>query len=76
MSSRRRSPAYGIGAGVILAMALAACSSPVLAATPAAHGLPPTVALYSIQDLSGPAATPGLDDERGDQLAVADINRE
>jgi branched-chain amino acid transport system substrate-binding protein len=75
MSSRRRSPAYGIGAGVILAMALAACSSPVLAATPA-HGLPSTVAVYSIQDLSGPAATPGLDDERGDQLAVADINRE
>ena len=76
MISRRRSPTYGIGAGVILAMTLAACSSPVLAATPPAHGLPPTVAIYSIQDLSGPAATPGLDDERGDQLAVADINRE
>lgn len=76
MSSRRGSPACGIGGGIILALALAACGSPVLAATPAAHGLPSTVALYSIQDLSGPAATPGLDDERGDQLAVADINRE
>jgi branched-chain amino acid transport system substrate-binding protein len=76
MVSRRRSTAYGIGAGAILAIALAACSSPVSAATPAAHGLPSTVAIYSIQDLSGPAATPGLDDERGDQLAVADINRE
>jgi branched-chain amino acid transport system substrate-binding protein len=76
MVSRRRSPAYGIGAGAILAVALAACSSPVLAATATARGLPAKVAIYSIQDLSGPAATPGLDDERGDQLAVADINRE
>jgi len=77
MSSRRRSPAFGIGAGVILAMALAACSSSSSTSTStSAQGLPSTVALYSIQDLSGPAATPGLDDERGDQLAVADINRE
>jgi branched-chain amino acid transport system substrate-binding protein len=79
MISGRRSPAYGIGAGAILAIALAACSSgasSTSASTSAAHGLPSTVALYSIQDLSGPAATPSLDDERGDQLAVADINRE
>jgi len=83
MISRRRSPTYGIGAGVILALALAACSSngsstpaSTSTSTSTAQGLPSTVALYSIQDLSGPAATPGLDDERGDQLAVADINRE
>jgi branched-chain amino acid transport system substrate-binding protein len=79
MISGRRSPAFGIGAGVILAIALAACSSSPSSSstsTSAAQGLPSTVALYSIQDLSGPAATPSLDDERGNQLAVADINRE
>jgi branched-chain amino acid transport system substrate-binding protein len=80
MVSRRRSPAYGIGAGVILAVALAACSSSgstsTSTSTSTASGLPSTVALYSIQDLSGPAATPSLDDQRGNELAVADINRE
>ena len=81
MISRRRSPAYGIGAGVLLAIALAACSSSGSStsnagstSTSSAQGLPSTVALYSIQDLSGPAATPSLDDQRGSQLAVADIN--
>jgi branched-chain amino acid transport system substrate-binding protein len=66
----------GIGAVALLAAAISACSSTSPSTTTSSSGLPATVNLYSIQDLSGPAATPSADDEQGAKLAVADVNKQ
>jgi len=73
-----RRVATATGGMALLLAAISACSSSAgsSASSTSSSGLPSTVKLYSIQDLSGPAATPSLDDERGSKLAVSTINSE
>ncbi|GAA1868662.1 ABC transporter substrate-binding protein [Pseudonocardia ailaonensis] len=58
-----------------LAVALAGCGSSA-STTPAAAagGLPPTITLQAVQDLTGPAGYAGTYVQRGAQVAVKEIN--
>jgi branched-chain amino acid transport system substrate-binding protein len=70
----RASRARVMGGMVAVAALLAACGSSGTSPGDTAKGLPSTIRLYSIQDLTGVSAAIGGSDEQGMNLAVSEIN--
>jgi branched-chain amino acid transport system substrate-binding protein len=77
MSVHRRTWYGGIAAGAsVLIAGLTACGGPSSADSGSAKGLPPTIKIMSIKEMSGAVAFAGTNSTKGIDLAVEQINQQ